>query len=258
VAAGPNRGTGHGDDGVTTAYPVDSARDRTFGVSARGDIARVYRSAVRHSRHVRVMRGLVLAGIAAVLFAVVAANYMPEVGVRLPGEIGKLVIKGTKITMQQPKLTGYTSDARAYEFTAQTAAQDITKPDIIELEQLHAKMEMKDDSSVEMTAPSGVYNIKTDVMTLNDDIAVASSTGYAARLTEAVVDMHSGDVVSDQPVKVKLLNGFLDAKKMTIAENGAVLNFGGHVTLVLHPDKNDKPAPGAPNADPNPQKANTQ
>jgi lipopolysaccharide export system protein LptC len=245
--------------GVSTAFPGDAVGDGAFAARAPSETARTYRAARRHSRHVRLMRAFVLAGIVAVLGAVVAANYMPQVGeFRLPGEIGKMVIKGTKITMQQPRLTGYTSDARAYEFTANAAAQDITKPDIVELQQLHAKMQMKDDSTVEMTAPSGVYNIKADIMTLNDDIAVASSTGYAARLTEAVVEMRSGDVTSDQPVKVKLLNGFLDAKNMTIAENGTVLHFAGHVTLVLHPDKNDKPGSTAANADPNPQKANTQ
>lgn len=246
-------------NGVSTAYPVDAVGDGAFATRARSETARTYRAALRHSRRVRLMRGLVLASIIVVLGAVVAANYMPQMGeFRLPGEIGKLVIKGTKITMQQPRLTGYTADARAYEFTANAAAQDITKPDIVELQQLHAKMQMKDDSTVEMSAPSGIYDIKADVMTLNDDIAVASSTGYAARLTEAVVDMHSGDVTSDKPVKVKLLNGFLDAKKMTIGENGTVLHFTGHVTLVLHPDKNDKPASTTANADASPQKANTQ
>src|SRR5208337_1016592 len=96
-------------------------------------------------------------GITAVLLGLVIANYMPSIGeIRLPGDLGKLVIRGTRITMQQPKLTGYTTDA---------AAQDITKPDMIELQQLHAKMEMQDHSTVEMTAPIGNYNVKTEILT---------------------------------------------------------------------------------------------
>ena len=47
----------------------------------------------------------------------------------LPVDLGKLVVSGTKITMEQPRLSGFTNDARAYEFTADAAAQDITKPD---------------------------------------------------------------------------------------------------------------------------------
>ncbi len=228
-----------------TAVNTAAARDAAFPTSARGDTKLIYRSALRHSRLVRWLRFSVLAGIAAVLLALVAANYMPPVGgFRLPGELGKLVIEGTKITMQQPKLTGYTSDSRPYEFTANAAAQDITKPDFVELQQLHARMEMQDKSTVEMTAPAGTYDMKADKLTLNDDIALVSSTGYAARLTEAVVDMHTGNVVSDQPVWVKLLNGFLNAKRMEVVENGTVLRFAGGVALTLQPDKNSDKANG--------------
>jgi lipopolysaccharide export system protein LptC len=227
---------------VSTAYPADAARDAAFAAdsatTSRGDADGAYRAARRHSRYVRALRVIVLAGIAVVLLGVMAANYMPAVGpIRLPGELGKLVIKGTKITMQAPKLTGYTSDSRPYEFTAETAAQDINKPDLVELQKLHARLQMEDKSTVEMTAPTGLYDMKADTLVLDQDIALASSTGYAARLNEALVDMHSGNVVSNKPVWVKLLNGFLNAKRMEITENGNVIRFDGGVSMVLHPDQ---------------------
>ena len=138
---------------------------------------------------------------------------MPPIGgFRLPGELGKLVIHGTKITMEQPRLTGFTLDSRAYEFSAEAAAQDITKPNLVELDKLHAKMEMQDKSSVEMSAASGVYDVKSEMLTLNDDIHLVSSTGYEGRLSEAVIDVRKGNVISDQPVWVKMLNGFLNAE----------------------------------------------
>ena len=60
---------------------------------------------------------------------VVVINYMPTVGgLRLPGELGKLVIKGTKVTMQQPRLTGFTLDSRPYEFTAQPPSRTSPSP----------------------------------------------------------------------------------------------------------------------------------
>jgi lipopolysaccharide export system protein LptC len=230
------RGNGQRDDDVSTAYPADAARDAAFAVASHGDADGAFRAAQRHSRYVRALRVIVLAGIAVVLVGVMAANYMPAVGpIRLPGELGKLVIKGTKITMQAPKLTGYTTDSRPYEFTADTAAQDINKPDLVELQKLHARLQMEDKSTVEMTAPSGTYDMKADKLVLDDDIALASSTGYAARLKEAIVDMHSGNVISNKPVKVKLLNGFLDANRLEISENGAVIRFDGGVSMTLYP-----------------------
>ena len=223
---------------MTSVYPVGAAKGAAFSARPRGDIGRIYRAAQRHSRHVRWLRIGVPAGIALVLLLVVAASYMPPIGgFRLPGELGKLVIKGTKITMQGPRLTGFTNDSRAYEFTANAAAQDITNPDFVELQQLHAKIEMEDKSTVTMSAASGIYNIKTEILTLSDDIDLASSTGYEGRLREAVVDMRKGNVVSEKPVSVKLLNGLLNAQRLEVVDNGSVVRFGGGVAMTLHPDQ---------------------
>jgi len=172
-----------------------------------------------------------------VLLSVAAINYMPPIGgFRLPGELGRLVIHGTKITMQQPRLTGYTIDSRAYEFSADAAAQDITKPNLVELHRLHAKMEMQDNSTVEMSAASGVYDVKTEMLKLNDNIELVSSTGYEGRLSEATIDVRKGNVVSDKPVWVKLLDGVLNAKGLDIADKGSVIRFND-VSMVLQPGK---------------------
>jgi lipopolysaccharide export system protein LptC len=225
--------------GVTTAYPLaDAAPDTGFPVAAGNDYDQTYRSALRHSRHVRVLRVVLIAGIGAVLFGITVVNYLPQVGeIRIPGAIGNLVIKGTKITMQHPQLTGYTTDARPYEFTANTADQDINKPDLVEMQQLHARLQMEDKSTVEMTAPTGTYDMKADKLFLYEDIALASSTGYAARLNEATIDIKSGNVTSDKPVWVKLLNGNLTGKHLEITNNGEVIRFDGGVTMILHPDQ---------------------
>ncbi len=185
----------------------------------------------------RLLRIGVPAGIAGLLFMVVAMNYMPPIGgFRLPGELGNLVIHGTKITMESPRLTGFTSDSRAYEFSANAAAQDMTKPDLVELQKLHAKMQMEDKSTVEMSAVSGIYNVKTEILTLNENIELQSSTGYSGHLSEAVIDVKKGTVASDKPVQVNMLNGSLNAQHLDIAENGSVLRFTG-VQMTLLPGK---------------------
>jgi lipopolysaccharide export system protein LptC len=187
---------------------------------------------------VRWLRLGVPAAIAAALIAVVAANYMPAVGrLRLPGEIGNLVIKGTKVTMQQPRLSGFTNDSRPYQFTANSAEQDITKPDFMELHQIQAKMEMEDKSMVNITSKSGTYDMKTEMLTLADQIHLVSSTGYEARLNEATIDVHKGTVLSEKPVWVKLTNGVLNAKRLEVLESGQVMRFGGGVSMTLQPQQ---------------------
>jgi lipopolysaccharide export system protein LptC len=216
-------------------YPGHAAK--AFSANSRGDFERSYRVALRHSRHVRWLRICVPVGIAALLLTVIGINYMPPIGgFRLPGELGKLVIHGTRITMQQPRLAGYTVDSRAYEFSADAAGQDITKPNLVELHQLHAKMELQDNSTVEMSAVSGVYDAKTEMLTLRENIQLVSSTGYEGRLIEAVVDVRKGNVVSDKPVSVKMLDGFLNAKRLDIVDRGSVVRFSG-VAMTLLPGK---------------------
>ncbi len=226
---------------MAIAYPENAARG--LSTKPRSDFASSYRAALRHSRHVRWLRIGMPAGLAAILLTVVGINYMPPIGgLRLPGELGNLVIHGTKITMESPRLTGFTADSRAYEFAAEAAAQDMTKPDFVELQKLHAKMEMADKSTVEMTALSGVYNVKSEILTLNENINLASSSGYSGHLIEAVIDVKKGTVVSDKPVRVNMLNGWLDAQHLDIADNGSVLRFTT-VEMTLQPGKDDSNEP---------------
>jgi lipopolysaccharide export system protein LptC len=227
---------------LTTISFAGPERQAVMPARARSGGDRIYRRAMRHSRRVRFLRVCILLALPAVLAAVAVQNYLPSLtGLRLPAEIGNMVIKGTKITMQQPRLTGFTTDARAYEFTANSAAQDITKPDLVELQQIRAKVEMEDKSIVNMWADTGLYDMKSDMLTLDDNIHLVSSTGYEARLSHALVDMGQGTVVSQSPVWVKLLDGDLNAKGLEIADKGDVLRFND-VTMILQSGNQDTKA----------------
>jgi lipopolysaccharide export system protein LptC len=178
------------------------------------------------------------AAIAAALLVVIAANYMPTgASLHLPGELGKLVIKGTKVTMQQPRLSGYTVDSRPYQFTADTAEQDITQPEVMMLHRIQAKIEMEDKSIVNVTADSGVYEMKSEMLTLRDNVHLISSTGSEARLSEATIDVHKGAVHSDQPVWVKMTTGVIKAKHMDVVDSGDVIRFSGGVSMTVVPEQ---------------------
>jgi lipopolysaccharide export system protein LptC len=162
---------------------------------------------------------------------------------RLPNGAGTLTISGTKITMELPRIAGYTRDARAYELSAQSADQDLTRPDSVELKGIAAKVEMQNNSFVEMSAGRGLYNTKAEQLRLGESIVLKSSSGYEARLTDALIDMRNGQIVSEEPVDVKLLNGVLNAQRLEVAESGALVRFSGGVAMTL--DLNREPATGS-------------
>jgi lipopolysaccharide export system protein LptC len=231
-----------GDNDVTS-ISLARAERRTSNLSSRsrGDSDKTYRRAIRHSRHVRWLRAGVVAAVTLVLAGVVVDDYLPIGGLRLPAEIAKLVIQGKTLIMQNPHLTGFTTDQRPFEFNADSFQQDITKPDFVNMQHIRAKLEMADKSMVHLLADRGIYNMKTDMLTLHDNIHLVSSTGYEARLSEADVDMNKGTVVSNTPVWVKMLDGDLNAKALEITDKGDVLHFTD-VTMVLQSGKQDAKA----------------
>ena len=206
--------------------------------SGRPESARAFRAAVRHSRHVRILRIVVPLSVVAVVVGGTAFTMLAKPLRVLTGanvDVGSLVVSGTKIMMQQPRLAGFTRDNRRYNMIAQAAAQDLTKPDVVELHGINATMEMKDGSVFETTAKAGLYNSKTENLTLTQDIVVTSSSGYKAFLNEAVIDVRGSRIKSEKPVEVKTATWTINANGMEVAESGDVMRFdrGVFVTLLL-------------------------
>ena len=214
---------------------TDPETPRAYWTMSRGDSERAFRAARRHSRLVRILRIAVPAAVVFGLVVITLVTYLNPLRMlaKLPINIDNLVVSGTKVTMDQPHLSGFTSDARAYELTADTAAQDMTKPDIVELRNLRAKVEMQDKSTMEMTAITGVYDAKGETLRLDREILINSSTGYQGRLSEALVDIRTGNVVSEHPVEVKFMQGTLNANRLNIVDSGELMRFHGGVVMDL-------------------------
>jgi lipopolysaccharide export system protein LptC len=200
--------------------------------------------AARHSRRVRFLRIAIPTVIVLTIGATWLVSWLDPMKmlVRLPLDAGKLVISGTKITMEAPKLSGYTRDNRWYELTANAAAQDITKPSIIELREVRAKVVAEDKSTMFLSAKDGLFDRKSNILTLNNDISLKSSSGYDIRLSEAVVDTGTGEVVSNKPVEVVSQQGTITAERLEVLRSGEVVRFTGNVMMNLTALGADAPA----------------
>jgi lipopolysaccharide export system protein LptC len=209
---------------------------------------RAFRVAVRHSRHVRILRVAVPLSAAIVLVGGATFTFVFKPLRALSGmpiDIGSMVVSGTKITMNQPRLAGVTRDSRRYDMVAQAAAQDVTKPDMLELKDIQATMEMRDKVIFKTTANDGLYNTKTEQLTLNHNIVVTTSSGYQAFLNEAVVDVRASRIVSDKPVEVKTATWTISANHMEVSDSGDLMRFGRGVFVTLLLDSTTSGAGGA-------------
>jgi lipopolysaccharide export system protein LptC len=220
---------------LSTITALNATSDRDFAADGRRDIELVFRRAMRHSRRVRLLRLAIPVALVLAFGTVWFVTWLDplRVLVRLPTDSGKLVVSGTKLTMQAPKLSGYTRDGRWYELLADAAAQDITKPGIIELHGLRSKLEAEDKSVLHLTANDGLFDRKSGMLTLSRNIQLESTSGFTVHLSEAVVDTGSGDIVSNKPVEVQMLQGTLTAKRLDVTNAGEVVLFGGGVVLDL-------------------------
>ena len=204
----------------------------TDGVRRR---AKAFKAAARHSRRVRLLRIALPVSIVLILGAIFGLTFLNPFRIlaKLPIDPGKVTISGTTVTMASPRVAGFTRDQRAYDLTARAASQDVTKPNILTLQDLRAKVELQDKAQVEMTASSGVYDRSTEKLVLKDKILLSSSTGYEAKLTQAEIDTKSGSIVSQNPIEVKLLNGTLNANRLNVDDKGDIVRFDGGVSMVL-------------------------
>ncbi len=227
---------------MTIASQIEGASTGAFLTTPRRDNRRAFRAAMRHSRLVRITRvGLpVLIVVSAAVFGAYRWFDPMNALARLPVSVDAMVISGTKIIMQQPRLSGYTKDERAYTVVARTAAKELTNPDALELEDIRTTLMMPDGRPMEITARDGFYNGKTEMLRLKNNVVV-SSAEYEVTLQEALINIRAGTVVSEQPVVVNMLQGTISANRIEVSGSGEVVKFDGGVTLVI--DREDKDAP---------------
>jgi lipopolysaccharide export system protein LptC len=215
---------------------VNFVQNQTYDATLEARFA----AAARHSRVVRILRVAVPAAVVLAMTGVLAVSIFNPFRMllpKLPVDIGNLVVSGTKITMENPHLAGFSADRRPYELWAKAAIQDLTAPDNVELRVIRAKVMMEDRSTVTLDARTGFFDSKQQLLELKKDIFLQSSTGYEAKLSQALVDMNKGAVTSDEHVDVKLLNGTLVADGLKIINSGEIVRFEGNVVMNLTLDQ---------------------
>jgi lipopolysaccharide export system protein LptC len=220
-------------ESLSTTSTLGDPGSHAFAVGDGRDMTRAFRLAARHSRRVRRLRVAIPATIMFILTATILVSWLDplKVLVRFPIDSGKIVISGTKITMEAPKLSGYTKDQRWYEMNAKAAAQDVTKPDLVELVEVRAKIETADKSTIFLSSKDGLYNRKTSFLNLDHNVIVRSTSGFEMHLDEAVIDTANGEVVSNKPVSAFTEDSTLNSDRLEIHKSGEIVHFIDNVVM---------------------------
>jgi lipopolysaccharide export system protein LptC len=92
-----------------------------------------------------------------------------------------------------------------------------------------------------LTAQVGLFEIKADRLTLQENILVNSSN-YKARLSEALINVRTNHIVSEKPVEVTMPQGTINANRLEVVNSGEVIRFERGVTMVLTPERDGSKA----------------
>ncbi len=207
-----------------------------------------FEAARRHSARVRLLKRAIPLGSGLAVISVVLIGIFDPFRSIGAVSIGPVNLSGTRITMDQPRLTGFrVKDAKPYEVSAESATQDIRRPTVVEMKKLVARVELENQESVRLVADTGIYDTSKEQIELNDNVRVQSARGYDARLATAFVDFKAGSVRSDRPVEVRFTDGSVRSDRLHITDGGKRLAFEGRVKAVFDaPDNAGQPRPRNP------------
>jgi lipopolysaccharide export system protein LptC len=194
---------------------------------------RAYAKALRNSRRVRILRSIIPIACVGAVLALVVPPFLNPFRAVAGVTMGTLSLSGSKVTMDNPKLTGFRKDNKPYELTALTAVQDIRKPNVIELNTMNARLQMEQDQWVRLTAKAGVFDSQKEQMQLRGDIALRTDTGYDVKLKSADIDFKAATVFSQEPVTVTSGGTRIDSQALEVTDNGKKISFLGGVTAIV-------------------------
>jgi len=224
-------------EAVETGMPtgVADARRRKAHARARGHSSRVRRLRLI----LPVLAGGAVLALAGALFNPFRAS-LPNV------ELGPVTLSGTKVRMENPRLSGFKKGERGYEVTANAALQDMRKPSLVELETMRGHIATDEKGGIaRLEAAGGLFDTSREALDLHKDIRLWTDKGEEARLKSASVDFKAGTIRSQESVTVTVPSGSVVGDTLDVVDNGRVISFVGNVHAVFHgePKGTQKAAP---------------
>lgn len=207
-------------------------------LTPEGDVAppsttrtRAYASARRHSRAVRFLKVAIPVGSALAAGLILLVTIFNPFG-RMPGlQLGPVSLSGTKVAMENPRLTGFRNkDGRPYEVTATAAYQDIRKPNLIELKDMRAQLTMDQSGTLaRLVATGGLFDTTKEHLDLSQDIRITTDRGDEVFLRSASIDLKAGSMTSSDGVRIRTPSGTIEADGVQVSDSGHTIVFTGRV-----------------------------
>lgn len=218
-----------------TQPKTSDSRDADAPRRARASSEEMFRRELAHSRRVRTLK-IALPSLAALMVATFLA-YSWVVPENLYFGIDGAALRDGKLVMAEPKLEGVNASDMPYTMTAKRAIQDISNSSVVELEDILADLPVDGTNRATIEAARGIYNRADNTLDVTSDMRVVSQSGLKALLRSADIDIASGNLTTDEPVRVEVEGTLVTADSMQITERGKVVVFDRRVRMVIDGSK---------------------
>jgi len=215
---------------MTTSTMPEMPVDRSYTGRSHAE----YRRALAHTRHVRLLKILLPLSAALVMVAFVAVSWVDSFSIEGDG-IESVAFKDGKLVMQNPVMSGQSSDARPYTMRALRAVQDLTATDVIVLEEIVADLPITNGDTAVLNAASGIYNRAAQTLKFDKAFTITSEKGMSAELQSADIDLANGGLVTNEPVSISSPEASVVAQSMEMQDKGRVIIFQDKVRMTIRP-----------------------
>jgi len=134
--------------------------------------------------------------------------------------------------MLKPHYQGIDAHDRPFTVIADKATQ--LDADNVSMVKVRADMTMASGAWVALNSGTGLLNLQTKQMELQNGVDMFYEGGYDFRSDHAHVDIQKGNAYGDAPVEGQGPPGTLKADSFSIDDHGAVIHFNGSVIMKLY------------------------
>jgi lipopolysaccharide export system protein LptC len=194
--------------------------------------------ALRYSRFVSVMKGILPIAAVVLMGSVIAYSVMPRhndkyVAVRSSSNLAR------DLTMTKSSFTGTDEKGNPFKITAAEVIQDPAAKSRMraELKQIDADMQFENKSWINATAAHGWIDGDAGILKLDGGISVYTDSGYELQTKSATAYIKANILEGTEGVKGHGPSGEFSADRFHVDRVKQQVRLSGHVHMTLYPQK---------------------
>jgi lipopolysaccharide export system protein LptC len=196
--------------------------------------------ALRYSRFVLFMKGILPIAAVVVLASVVAYSVIPRHQDKLSVTMKSAGLVKNDLTMTKASFTGTDEKGNHFTVTAAEAVQDPKNRHRAELKQVQADMELDNANWLSANAGHGLIDVDAGMLKLTGGISVYTDSGYELHAPSADVYIRKSYLEGHEKVTGHGPLGQLSADQFQFDRLKKQVKLNGHVRMRMYPNKANK------------------